>query len=178
MSYPARIYIVPTDWWYIERTVWLIAGVVLLSGTILALFVNPYWILLVTATGLVSTNVALTGFCPLSTALLRLGWRAALATPTSNDRGIYVMQTDSWYLERRIYVTVGVNITIGSILVLMHSIWWSAFTGFVGLAMVWFASTGFCILANVLYWIGAEPRLNPASFAGHPAALKTRPTAP
>jgi hypothetical protein len=26
-------------------------------------------------------------------------------------------------------------------------------------AMVWFAFTGFCILANVLYWSGAEPRL-------------------
>jgi hypothetical protein len=27
--------------------------------------------------------------------------------------------------------------------------------------MVWFAATGLCILANILYWIGAEPRLNP-----------------
>jgi hypothetical protein len=27
--------------------------------------------------------------------------------------------------------------------------------------MVWFAATGLCILANVLFWIGAEPRLNP-----------------
>jgi hypothetical protein len=31
------------------------------------------------------------------------------------------MQTDSWYLERRIYVTVSVNITIGSILSLVWS---------------------------------------------------------
>ena len=30
-------YIVPTHHWYIERTVWLIAGVVLLSSTALAL---------------------------------------------------------------------------------------------------------------------------------------------
>ncbi len=74
------------------------------------------------------------------------------------------MQTDSWYLERRIYVTVGVNITIGSILSVVWSPWWLAFTGFVGVAMVWFAGTGFCILANFLYWIGCEPRL-----AGDPA---------
>ena len=28
--------------------------------------------------------------------------------------------------------------------------------------MVWFAATGFCIMANGLYWLGAEPRLAPA----------------
>lgn len=27
--------------------------------------------------------------------------------------------------------------------------------------MVWFAVTGFCIMANSLYWLGAEPRLVP-----------------
>ena len=29
--------------------------------------------------------------------------------------------------------------------------------------MVWFAATGLCILANILFWIGAEPRLNPGA---------------
>lgn len=29
--------------------------------------------------------------------------------------------------------------------------------------MVWFAATGFCVMANGLYWLGAEPRLNPES---------------
>ena len=56
------IYIVPTHRWYIERTVWLIAGIVLLGSTLLAALVNPLWILGVTATGLVSINVAFTGF--------------------------------------------------------------------------------------------------------------------
>ena len=41
--------------------------------------------------------------------------------------------------------------------------WWLAFTGFVGVAMVSFAATGFCIMANGLYWLGAEPRLAPQS---------------
>jgi hypothetical protein len=27
--------------------------------------------------------------------------------------------------------------------------------------MVWFAATGFCIMANALYRLGAEPRLEP-----------------
>jgi hypothetical protein len=71
------------------------------------------------------------------------------------------MQTDRWYLERRIYLAVGINISVASVLSLVHSPWWLSFTGFVGLAMVWFAATGFCIMANGLYWMGAEPRLAP-----------------
>jgi len=43
----------------------------------------------------------------------------------------------------------------------VHSPWWLTFTGFVGAAMVWFAATGYCIMANGLYWLGAEPRLTP-----------------
>ena len=39
--------------------------------------------------------------------------------------------------------------------------WWTAFTLFVGGAMVWFAATGFYVMANALYWIGSEPRLAP-----------------
>jgi hypothetical protein len=52
---------------------------------------------------------------------------------------------------------------------LLHSPWWLAFTGFVGAAMVWFAATGFCIMANGLYWLGAEPRLVPEPSPGAPS---------
>ena len=129
----------------------------LLTSTTLAWLVDPRFIVFVTMTGLTSIWVALTGLCPLGNVLHLFGLRGRLADP---DRpGGYVMRHDSWYLERRIYPTVGVNITIGSILSLVWSPWWLAFTAFVGVAMVWFAFTGFCILANVLYWIGAEPRL-------------------
>jgi hypothetical protein len=85
------------------------------------------------------------------------------------------MQTDRWYLERRIYLAVGINISLASVLVPVHSVWWLLFTGFVGAAMVWFAATGFCIMANNLYWLGAEPRLVPensmaaAAISGPPA---------
>jgi hypothetical protein len=44
---------------------------------------------------------------------------------------------------------------------LAYSSWFSLFTLFVGGAMVWFAVTGFCVMANGLYWLGAEPRLAP-----------------
>ena len=150
-------YIVPTDRWYIERAVWLIAGGVLLASTTLAALVDPRLIVFVTITGLTSIGVALTGFCPVGNVLHRFGLPGLLADKTRPD--FYFMATDRWYLERRIYVTVGVNITLGSVLSLVHSPWWLGFTAFVGVAMVWFAATGFCILANYLYWIGCEPRL-------------------
>jgi hypothetical protein len=157
------IYIVPTDRWYIERTVWLIAGFVLLTSTVLAVLLNPLWILLVIATGLVSINVALTGFCPVGNVLRLLGFKPRLGTRAPTRWNLYFMQTDSWYLERRIYITVGINVILGSILFLLHSPWWGLFTGFVGAAMLWFAASGLCILANILFWIGAEPRLNPGA---------------
>ena len=152
-------YIVPTDRWYIERTVWLIAGLVLLVSTLLAVTLNPFFIFGVIAAGLVSINEAFTGFCPIGTALKQFGFTGALERLQGGS--LYFLQTDSWYLERRIYITVGVNITLGAVLFLLHSSWWALFPAFVGIAMVWFASTGFCILANILYWIGAEPRLRP-----------------
>ena len=155
------IYVVPTNRWYIERIVWLIAGIVLLGSTLLAVMINPLWIFAVTATGVVSINVALTGFCPIGNVLRLLGFTPMLGADIRTRWNLYFLQTDRWYLERRIYLTVGVNIILGSILFLVHSPWWAVFTGFVGLAMIWFAATGYCILANILYWVGAEPRLNP-----------------
>jgi hypothetical protein len=167
MADPARLYIAPLDDWYIERAVWLIAGFVLLTSTVLAWLVDPRFIVFVACTGLTSIWVALTGLCPVGNILYLCGLRGRLADP--QRPGLYVMARDSWYLERRIYPTVGVNITIGSILSIVHSPWWLAFTAFVGVAMVWFAFTGFCILANVLYWSGAEPRLAPPAPARAPA---------
>lgn len=163
MALRTGVYIVPTDRWYIERTVWLIAGIVLLISTALALLVNPLCMLGVIATGLVSINVAFTGFCPVGNILRLFGFKPMLGSQTPVRWNLYFMQTDRWYLERRIYLAVGINISVASILVLTFSAWWTLFTLFVGGAMVWFAATGFCVMANGLYWLGAEPRLNPAS---------------
>jgi hypothetical protein len=160
MSLRTGVYVVPTSRWYIERTVWLIAGVVLLSSTSLALFVNRLWILGVIATGLVSISVSLTGFCPVGNVLkIFFGFTPMLGS--QDDSRWYFMQTDKWYLERRIYLAVGINISVASLLILYWTPWFMLFTGFVGGAMVWFAATGFCVMANGLYWLGAEPRLNP-----------------
>ena len=159
MAFRRGVYIVPTHRWYIERTVWLIAGVVLLTSTSLALWVNPYWVVLVIATAWASIAVSLTGFCIVGNILYRLGFTPMLGRPGKGNW--YFMQTDRWYLERRIYLAVGINLTVASVLSLVHSPWWLSFTAFVGLAMVWFAGTGYCIMANSLYWLGAEPRLRP-----------------
>ena len=161
MAFRSGIYIVPTNRWYIERTVWLIAGCVLIVATALAHWVNPYFVLLVIATGIASITVSLTGFCVVGNILYRLGFEPALARPSATPARWYFMQTDRWYLERRIYIAVGINICVASILSLVHSPWWLTFPAFVGVAMVWFAATGFCIMANGLYWLGAEPRLAP-----------------
>jgi hypothetical protein len=159
MPTPSKLYIVPTHRWYIERTVWLIAGLFLLTFTGLAALADARWVLGVVATGLASVTVALTGFCIVGNVLRLFGFTPMLGD--ASRPGFYFMQTDRWYLERRIYLAVGINISIASILSLVHSPWWLGFTGFVGGAMVWFAVTGFCIMANGLYWLGAEPRLVP-----------------
>ena len=161
-----RWYIVPTDRWYIERTVWLIAGVVLLAATALAALVHPLAVLAVMVTAASSIAVGLTGFCVVGNLLALLGFRPALARPDWRPGQPYFMQTDAWYLERRIYLVVGINLMLASALSLLHSPWWLLFTGFVGAAMVWFAATGFCIMANALYRMGAEPRLVPGARPG------------
>ena len=161
MALRSGFYVVPTHHWYIERTVWLIAGVVLLIGTALAALASPLWVLLVVATAWSSIAVSLTGYCIVGNVLARAGFTPMLARPGWQPGKPYFMQTDRWYLERRIYLAVGINLTVASALSLVHSPWWLTFTGFVGAAMVWFAATGFCIMANSLYWLGSEPRLAP-----------------
>ena len=166
------VYIVPTHRWYIERTVWLIAGVVILTLTALATLADPRWVVGVIVVGLASITVALTGFCVVGNLLHLFGFTPMLGRTEPTRGNLYFMQTDRWYLERRIYLAVGINISIASVLSLVHSPWWLGFTGFVGGAMVWFAVTGFCIMANGLYWLGAEPRLAPQ---GRPADSSPRP---
>lgn len=161
MTFRSGVYIVPTHRWYIERTVWLIAGLVLIGSTGLAWLVDPHWVLVIIATGMASVLVALTGFCIVGNILRLIGFTPMLGANPPKPGKFYFMQTDRWYLERRIYLAVGINISIASVLTLVHSHWWLAFTGFVGVAMVWFAATGYCIMANGLYWLGAEPRLSP-----------------
>ncbi|HET7295823.1 MAG TPA: hypothetical protein VFI66_01700, partial [Gemmatimonadales bacterium] len=98
MKFRSGVYIVPTHRWYIERTVWLIAGFVLLTSTALAVLVQPLWVLLVIATGLASITVALTGFCIVGNVLYRLGFTPMLGRTDPQAGNLYLLQTDRWYL--------------------------------------------------------------------------------
>lgn len=169
MALRSGIYVVPTHRWYIERTVWLIAGIILLIATAMAALVHPLWVLAVMGTAWASIGVSLTGYCLVGNVLARFGFTPMLGRPGWAPGQPYFMQTDRWYLERRIYLAVGINLTVASVLSLFHTPWWLLFTGFVGAAMVWFAATGFCIMANSLYWLGAEPRLAPLRQPDNPA---------
>jgi hypothetical protein len=179
MSVRKGIYLVTTDGWYVERLVWLIAGTDVVVSSVLTVLYSPHWIYSIlfvgicsvivalsgfcVVVGICSVIVALSGFCVVGNIVYRFGARPMLSRrrPMEADKTerVYFMQTDKWFLERYIYLFVGVNLTISSFLVKLHSLYWLLFTGFVGTATMVFAFTGYCIMANLLYKFGAEPRL-------------------
>ncbi len=163
MNEGSGIYLVRTDRWYVERLVWLIAGTDVLASSILAIVHTPHWAFSIFFIGICSIMVALTGFCLVGNILYTFGAKPMLSrSGRLQERGrpsLYFMQTDTWFLERYIYLIVGINLSISSLLVLFYSPYWLFFTGFVGAATVIFSFTGFCIMANFLYRIGADPRL-------------------
>ena len=66
------MYLAPTHKWYLERIVWLIAGIVVLAGICLGLFVNRYWFALPILAGLNMIIFSFTGFCPMAVLLNRV----------------------------------------------------------------------------------------------------------
>ena len=73
---------------------------------------------------------------------------------------MYKAQTDSWYLERITVLIAGIIILTTVILSWAHSPYWLIFTFIVGVNEVMFALIGVCFTSNVLYLLGAKPRLN------------------
>ncbi len=51
------------------------AGLVTLVGSLLAYFVNPWWLLLVVFAGLNMVQASFTGFCPAAILFRKLGVR-------------------------------------------------------------------------------------------------------
>ncbi len=72
---------------------------------------------------------------------------------------MYLLRTDSWYLERIIFLMAGCMNGLSIILVLTHSIYWLILTGLVSLNLLVFALTGFCPSAAVMGKMGVKPRL-------------------
>jgi hypothetical protein len=163
MAKRSGLYLVKTYTWYVERLVWLVAGTDVLVSSVLAAVHSPNWTFSILFVGFCSVMVALTGFCIVGNILCLFGAKPMI--PVKADLGekwrgsLYFMQTDRWYLERYIYMFVGVNLSISSMLARFYTPNWLFFTGFVGSATIIFSFTGFCIMANLLYRLGAEPRL-------------------
>ena len=75
---------------------------------------------------------------------------------------MYLLRTDSWYLERIIFLMAGILVLASSILAWVHSIYWLILTLLVGLNLFILAVTGFCPSAAILNRIGVKPRLGQA----------------
>ena len=67
--------------WALERQVRLIAGLLALTGAVLAGLLNPRWILLSGFIGLGLTFAGLTDFCPMASLLGRMPWNRSAKRP-------------------------------------------------------------------------------------------------
>lgn len=72
---------------------------------------------------------------------------------------MYIAKTDSWYLERIIWLIAGIFTFGSALLAWLHSPYWLILTGLVGVNLIIFAFSGFCLMANISYKLGARPRL-------------------
>ncbi len=72
---------------------------------------------------------------------------------------MYLLKTDSWYLERVIFLMAGCINSISVILILVHCIWWLILTALVSLNLLVLAMTGFCPSAIFFYKMGVKSRL-------------------
>jgi hypothetical protein len=72
---------------------------------------------------------------------------------------MYCLKTDTWYLERVLFLMAGIMTLLSALLACVHSIYWLILTVLVGLNLLVFALTGFCISAQLFYKLGIKPRL-------------------
>jgi Flp pilus assembly protein TadB len=67
--------------------------------------------------------------------------------------------TNSWYLERIIFLIAGFFVLISLVLGLLLNPYWFILAFLVGINLIIFALTGFCIMANILYKFGVRPKI-------------------
>ncbi|KKT89866.1 MAG: hypothetical protein UW95_C0003G0062 [Parcubacteria group bacterium GW2011_GWC1_45_14] len=68
-----KIYRLDTETWYIERAVYLLAGIFVLASIILSLTVHKNFLYFTALVGAMLINFSLTGYCPLSILLGKTG---------------------------------------------------------------------------------------------------------
>ncbi len=66
------------EFWYLERIIWLIAGMFVLLSSMLSIFHSRYWLILTFLVGVNLVILAFTGFCPMANLLKALGARPLL----------------------------------------------------------------------------------------------------
>jgi hypothetical protein len=72
---------------------------------------------------------------------------------------MYMAKIDSWYLERIIWLIAGIFTLSSGALAWIYSPYWLILTCLVGINLIIFGLTGFCLMSNILYKLGAKPRL-------------------
>jgi hypothetical protein len=72
---------------------------------------------------------------------------------------MYLLRTDSWYVERITFLIAGCVNTLSIILILAHSTYWLVLTGFVSANLLVTATTGFCPSSALLYKAGVKSLL-------------------
>jgi hypothetical protein len=72
---------------------------------------------------------------------------------------MYIANTESWYLERAVFLVAGIFTLSSALLAWLHSPYWLVFTAFIGFNLIIFSVTGFCLMANILYKLGLKPHL-------------------
>lgn len=70
---------------------------------------------------------------------------------------MYIAKTDSWYLERVLHLIAGIMILVSLGLAYFFSKYWLILTALVGLNLIVFSLTGFCLMANILVKLGISP---------------------
>lgn len=73
------MYMLKTDEWYLERITLLMGGSITLISVLLGAFVSAYWLILTCFVGVNLIVFALTGFCPMSIILSKLGAKPRLS---------------------------------------------------------------------------------------------------
>lgn len=66
------MYKMPTDRWFLERVIYLVAGIFVSASVALGVYVSPYFLLFTAFVGLMLINFAITGYCPMAIFLRNL----------------------------------------------------------------------------------------------------------
>jgi hypothetical protein len=72
------MYRLKTDKWYLERILYLMAGIMILISVMLVLAHSIYWLILTALVGLNLLVLSITGFCPSAIVFYKLGARPRL----------------------------------------------------------------------------------------------------